>query len=144
MIPPSVCLSICFKCHLFSIAGLPPHVLYDMNGFWPNNTKYINYKPYHIQRDPLAEVQPKLGYPFIPGKDMNALQLNGATVQIIQAKRNEECYNNLGELLKICMDALQTLLLVIAAMENFLLNIAAVESFLTRHSSLIWQQVMII
>lgn len=86
--------------HLF--LGMSPHILYNMDGWWANNTVYVNYNPSHILQDSKAEVIPRSDNLFVPGKDMRALSLSGGTTFRITAERgNEECYNNIG---RCCTD----------------------------------------
>ena len=70
-----------------------------MNTPQPSNGLNLNFFNRGIQHRPVAQiVQGGLGYSFEIGKDLQALSMHGrgATFQITQSRRNEECYNNIG------------------------------------------------
>ena len=84
---------------MFYSTGIPPHALYNMNG--PANRGYLSYIMRNIRRAPQAEIRASGGSAqFVPGKDMMGLSLSDATVEITQALREQECYNNIGKLIQ--------------------------------------------
>ncbi|XP_067933212.1 uncharacterized protein [Watersipora subatra] len=70
--------------------GIPPHIFYPMDKMRSNG--YIDYFYRNVQHSPNATAPFNS---FVLGKDMLALSLNTDAFEIVQGRRNEECFNNI-------------------------------------------------